>query len=77
MDEDNRDIYLCGGRPECFGNPGCGLCGRGQCYATTFIEYARNRYAILNNPKHREGAALAHVPRISPAESFDEIFLED
>ena len=41
-------IYLCGGNPKCFGGFMCGLCGRGECYATTDIKYARNRYLLLN-----------------------------
>ena len=46
----NREImYWCGGKPECFGKIGCGLCGRGECYETTDIRYARNRFTLMNN----------------------------
>ena len=43
------EVYLCGGNPKCFGMPGCGLCGRGECYATTDIQCARNKVALLNH----------------------------
>lgn len=41
-------VYLCGGNPKCFGKIGCGLCGRGECYATTDIQCARNKYTLTN-----------------------------
>jgi len=44
-----KAVFLCGGNPKCFGNPGCGLCGRGECYATTDIQCARNKVTLLNH----------------------------
>ena len=57
-DNKNMYAYLCGGNPKCFGAQGCGLCGRGPCYATTDIQCARNKVALLNNPAFREGRLM-------------------
>ena len=44
----DENVYLCGGNPECFGKYGCGLCGKGYCFCTTHIQFARNRFSLLN-----------------------------
>ena len=44
----DESVYLCGGNPKCFGKDECGLCGKGDCYCTKNIQYARNRFKLLN-----------------------------
>ena len=60
MPED-LNIYLCGGNPECFGKYGCGLCGRGECYATTDIQCARNKYPLINGKGEYDRLAVRAI----------------
>lgn len=49
MYKTQRHAYLCDGKPDCYGIPGCGLIGRGECKHTTDLEYAINRLKLVKD----------------------------
>ena len=72
MQKTIKHLYLCGGRPECFGEPECLLtCVDGMCKHTTDISYARNRIKLLQEPGYME----KHMQKVADSD-WEEIYEE-
>ena len=67
-----KHLYLCEGRPDCFGHDGCALIGiGGYCSHTTDISYAINRVKLLTDAGYME----KHMQKIADSD-WEEVYEE-
>ena len=72
MQKTIRHLYLCAGRPDCFGHDDCAFIGLGGvCEHTTDISYARNRIKLLKEPGYME----RHMQKVADSD-WEEIYEE-
>lgn len=68
-----RHAYLCDGKPDCYGDPNCGLVHKnGSCTHTTDICYALNRKKIINDPNYPE----THMKKYADSD-WEEAYFEE